>query len=68
MSFSYSSIVLGLGVAQTGKIQGSLTGGIISIGNEIDKIWKSFQALKAIAFAHSYSLILIEIQDTLKKI
>ncbi|KAG5606814.1 hypothetical protein H5410_028306 [Solanum commersonii] len=66
MSFTYTSIVLGLGVAQTGKIQGSLTG-IISTGNEIDKIWKAFKLLKLyIAFTHSYSLILIEIQDTLK--
>lgn len=70
MSFTYSTIGLGLGVAQvaeTGKIQGSLTG--ISIGTEVtemQKIWRSFQALGAIAFAYSYSLILIEIQDTLK--
>ncbi|KAL2497192.1 Amino acid permease 3 [Abeliophyllum distichum] len=32
----------------------------------MDKIWRSFQALGAIAFAYSYSLILIEIQDTVK--
>ncbi|KAH0662289.1 hypothetical protein KY284_027220 [Solanum tuberosum] len=70
MSFTYSTIGLGLGVAQvaeTGKIEGSLTG--ISIGTEVtemQKIWRSFQALGAIAFAYSYSLILIEIQDTLK--
>ncbi|KAG5601204.1 hypothetical protein H5410_032574 [Solanum commersonii] len=70
MSFTYSTIGLGLGVAQvaeTGKIEGSLTG--ISIGTEVtemQKIWRSFQALGAIAFAYSYSLILVEIQDTLK--
>ncbi|KAH0658703.1 hypothetical protein KY285_029209 [Solanum tuberosum] len=70
MSFTYSTIGLGLGVAQvaeTGKIEGSLTG--ISIGAEVtemQKIWRSFQALGAIAFAYSYSLILVEIQDTLK--
>ncbi|XP_049405038.1 amino acid permease 3-like [Solanum stenotomum] len=65
MSFTYKTIGLGLGVVkvvQTGKIQGS-----ISIGTEIDKVWKSFQALGAIASAYSYSLILIEIQDTLIK-
>lgn len=33
---------------------------------ETQKIWRSFQALGAIAFAYSYSLILIEIQDTIK--
>ncbi|KAL0323319.1 UNVERIFIED_CONTAM: Amino acid permease 3 [Sesamum angustifolium] len=69
MSFTYSTIGLGLGiakVAENGKILGSLTG--ISIGKvtETQKIWRSFQALGAIAFAYSYSLILIEIQDTIK--
>ncbi|KAL8110825.1 amino acid permease 3-like [Apium graveolens] len=69
MSFTYSSIGLGLGiskVAETGQIRGSLTG--ISIGSvtQTQKIWKSFQALGAIAFAYSFSLILIEIQDTLR--
>lgn len=32
--------------------------------DETQKIWRSFQALGAIAFAYSYSLILIEIQVT----
>ncbi|KAM3238375.1 amino acid permease 3 isoform X3 [Capsicum annuum] len=32
----------------------------------IFKVWQTFQALGDIAFAYSYSLILIEIQDTLK--
>lgn len=69
MSFTYSTIGLGLGiakVAENGTIRGSLTG--ISIGpvSELDKIWLSFQAFGAIAFAYSYSLILIEIQDTVK--
>ncbi|GLT77911.1 hypothetical protein SLA2020_494650 [Shorea laevis] len=70
MSFTYSTIGLGLGIAQVaenGKIAGSLTG--ISIGGTVtqtQKIWRSFQALGDIAFAYSYSLILIEIQDTLR--
>ncbi|KAL1543798.1 Amino acid permease 3, variant 2 [Salvia divinorum] len=75
MSFTYSTIGLGLGigkVAESGKVMGSMTG--ISIGtvvgvqtiDETQKIWRSFQALGAIAFAYSYSLILIEIQDTIK--
>ncbi|CAL1412508.1 unnamed protein product [Linum trigynum] len=70
MSFTYSTIGLGLGVAQVvqnGKILGSLTG--ITIGPSVtqtQKIWKSFQALGDIAFAYSYSIILIEIQDTIK--
>ncbi|CAI9786620.1 unnamed protein product [Fraxinus pennsylvanica] len=53
-------------VAETGKIRGSLTGISIGTVTEMDKIWRSFQALGAIAFAYSYSLILIEIQDTIK--
>ncbi|GKU87752.1 hypothetical protein SLEP1_g2097 [Rubroshorea leprosula] len=69
MSFTYSSIGLGLGiakVAETGKIMGSLTG--ISIGNvtQTQKIWRSFQALGDIAFAYPYSLILVKIQDIIR--
>ncbi|CAA2935081.1 amino acid permease 3-like [Olea europaea subsp. europaea] len=69
MSFTYSSVGLGLGiakVAETGKIRGSLTGISIGYVTPMEKIWRSFQALGAIAFAYSYSLILIEIQNTVK--
>ncbi|KAM7518758.1 hypothetical protein LguiB_017720 [Lonicera macranthoides] len=69
MSFTYSSIGLTLGivkVAETGKIRGSLTGISIGTVTQTQKIWRSFQALGDIAFAYSYSLILIEIQDTIK--
>ncbi|KAJ6817394.1 amino acid permease 3-like [Iris pallida] len=69
MSFTYSSIGLALGVVQVvdnGSIKGSLTG--ISIGDvtQTQKIWRSLQAFGDIAFAYSYSIILIEIQDTIK--
>ncbi|KAK2972729.1 hypothetical protein RJ640_029186 [Escallonia rubra] len=71
MSFTYSSVGLSLGIAQVadnGSFKGSLTG--ISIGTlthagtvtAMEKLWRSFQALGAIAFAYSYSIILIEIQ------
>ncbi|KAI3824824.1 hypothetical protein L1987_06295 [Smallanthus sonchifolius] len=71
MSFTYSFIGLILGIAETAEnkvIKGSLTG--ISIGTithagtvtATQKLWRSFQALGAIAFAYSYSIILIEIQ------
>ncbi|CAA2994731.1 amino acid permease 3-like [Olea europaea var. sylvestris] len=69
MSFTYSSVGLGLGiakVAETGKIRGSLTGISIAYVTPMEKIWRSFQALGAIAFTCSPSLILIEIQDTIK--
>ncbi|XP_068647918.1 amino acid permease 3-like [Aristolochia californica] len=69
MSFTYSSIGLALGiakVAETGTFRGSLTG--ISVGSvsQAEKIWGSFQAFGDIAFAYSFSNILIEIQDTVK--
>lgn len=69
MSFTYSTIGLGLGigkVAETGTFRGSLTGISIGTVTETQKIWRSFQALGDIAFAYSYSIILIEIQDTVK--
>ncbi|GFY85395.1 amino acid permease 3 [Actinidia rufa] len=69
MSFTYSSIGLALGigkVVETGKFRGSLTGISIGTVTETQKIWRSFQALGDIAFAYSYSLILIEIQDTVR--
>ncbi|KAK9671026.1 hypothetical protein RND81_12G001700 [Saponaria officinalis] len=69
MSFTYSSIGLGLGVAKVaanGKFKGSLTGISIGVVTQTDKIWRTFQALGDIAFAYSYSMILIEIQDTIR--
>ncbi|KAK3139469.1 hypothetical protein QOZ80_5AG0383780 [Eleusine coracana subsp. coracana] len=70
MSFTYSGIGLSLGIAQTvanGGFAGSLTG--ISIGAGVtstQKIWRTLQAFGDIAFAYSFSNILIEIQDTIK--
>eukprot|EP00262_Sarcandra_glabra_P017646 TRINITY_DN6109_c0_g2_i1.p1 TRINITY_DN6109_c0_g2~~TRINITY_DN6109_c0_g2_i1.p1 ORF type:complete len:399 (-),score=2.74 TRINITY_DN6109_c0_g2_i1:243-1391(-) len=75
MSFTYSTVGLSLGVAQVaenGTFKGSLMG--ISIGTltsagrvtPTQKIWRTLQALGNIAFAYSYSIILIEIQDTVK--
>ncbi|KAM2046976.1 hypothetical protein ACFX1T_005699 [Malus domestica] len=67
MSFTYSFIGLGLGFAkviENGKIQGSLTG--VPTSNVADKLWLTFQALGDIAFAYPYSIIVLEIQDTLK--
>lgn len=55
-------------VAGNGSIKGSLLG--INIGTvtragtvtPTQKMWRSLQALGAIAFAYSFSLVLIEIQ------
>ncbi|CAL5204385.1 unnamed protein product [Lathyrus oleraceus] len=69
MSFTYSLIGLGLAiakVAENGSFKGSLTGVTIGMVTEAQKVWGVFQALGNIAFAYSYSQILIEIQDTIK--
>ncbi|KAF7064381.1 hypothetical protein CFC21_070712 [Triticum aestivum] len=71
MSFAYSGIGLGLGIAQTvanGGFGGTLTG--VAIGTAgvtvMQKLWRVLQALGNIAFAYSFSNVLIEIQDTIK--
>ncbi|KAL5192332.1 Amino acid permease 2 [Glycine soja] len=51
---------------QTGTFKGSLTGVRIGTVTEATKVWGVFQGLGDIAFAYSYSQILIEIQDTIK--
>ncbi|XP_061372197.1 amino acid permease 3 isoform X3 [Gastrolobium bilobum] len=69
MSFTYSTIGLGLGVGKViGMIlvRGSLTGISVGTVTQTQKVWRSFQALGNIAFAYSYSMILLEIQDTVK--
>ncbi|KAK8586739.1 hypothetical protein V6N13_085765 [Hibiscus sabdariffa] len=52
--------------AGIGTFRGSLTGISIGTVTQAQKIWRSFRALGDIAFAYSFSMILIEIQDTLK--
>jgi len=69
MSFTYSAIGLGLGIVQVVAnkgVQGSLTGISVGAVTPVDKVWRSLQAFGDIAFAYSYSLILIEIQDTIR--
>jgi amino acid permease len=65
MSFTYSAIGLALGIIQVaanGVVKGSLTGISIGAVTQTQKIWRTFQALGDIAFAYSYSVVLIEIQ------
>ncbi|KAG9448802.1 hypothetical protein H6P81_008767 [Aristolochia fimbriata] len=67
MAFCYSSIGFGLGLAkviENGRIKGSIGG--VSHGTAVQKLWTVSQAIGDIAFAYPYSLILLEIQDTLK--
>ncbi|TXG68039.1 hypothetical protein EZV62_009314 [Acer yangbiense] len=67
MSFTYSFIGFGLGFAkviENGEIKGSING--VPTANTADKLWLAFQGLGDIAFAYPYTIILLEIQDTLK--
>ncbi|KAK8455618.1 hypothetical protein SEVIR_4G150601v4 [Setaria viridis] len=71
MSFSYATIAVGLALGQTisgptGKttLYGTQVG--VDVADTTQKIWLTFQALGNIAFAYSYTIILIEIQDTLR--
>ncbi|GFS45263.1 amino acid permease 7 [Actinidia rufa] len=67
MSFSYSFIGLGLGIAKVIE-NGQLKGSIGGVPKETipAKLWLVFQALGDIVFSYPYSIILLEIQDTLK--
>ncbi|CAI9104227.1 OLC1v1002858C2 [Oldenlandia corymbosa var. corymbosa] len=70
MSFAYSSIGLGLSIAHVAggaRPTTSITG--IPVGNGVtgtDKMFNTFSALGNAAFAYAFSLVLVEIQDTLK--
>ncbi|KAJ0236282.1 amino acid permease 7 [Hirschfeldia incana] len=67
MSFAYSSIGLGLAfdrIIEKRQIEGSVTGSPAE--NRGAKVWLVFQALGNIAFSYPFSIILLEIQDTLR--
>ncbi|KAL7249001.1 hypothetical protein ACSBR1_011214 [Camellia fascicularis] len=67
MSFFYASIGFVLGFAtviKNKKIMGSIGG--VPAGTTTEKLWLVFQALGDVAFAYPYTIILLEIQDTLK--
>ncbi|PKA54224.1 Amino acid permease 6 [Apostasia shenzhenica] len=70
MSVTYSSIGLGLSIAKiAGGPRGRTTLTGVTVGVDVsgtEKVWRTFQALGDIAFAYSFSNVLIEIQDTLK--
>ncbi|KAL0718247.1 hypothetical protein Bca4012_067569 [Brassica carinata] len=67
MSFAYSSIGLGLAfdrIIEKRQIEGSVKGSPAE--NRGAKVWLVFQALGNIAFSYPFSIILLEIQDTLR--
>ncbi|KAK2632120.1 hypothetical protein EUGRSUZ_L01972 [Eucalyptus grandis] len=66
MSFSYALIGSGLGflkVIENGTIKGSISG--VPASSNLKKLWLAFEALADVAFAYPYTLIVLEIQDTL---
>ncbi|KAG6555036.1 hypothetical protein Mapa_003068 [Marchantia paleacea] len=66
MSAIYSTIGLALSVARVG-IRGSVLGSVWGTQlSPAQKTWSVFQALGNIAFAYSFCMVLIEIQDTLR--
>ncbi|KAI3810163.1 hypothetical protein L1987_19773 [Smallanthus sonchifolius] len=67
MSFAYSFIGSGLGLAQAignGKIKGSIGG--VPTDKPIQKVWLVAQAIGDIAFSYPFPLIFLETQSTLK--
>ncbi|KAH9312148.1 hypothetical protein KI387_027183, partial [Taxus chinensis] len=70
MSISYATIGSSLGIAkvvENGKFYGSIGG--ISTSTRIStsqKVWQVLQAVGDIAFAYPYSVLVIEIENTLK--
>lgn len=50
--------------SENGEIKGSLSG--VTTTNTANKVWLSFQALGDIAFSYPFTVVLLEIQDTLK--
>ncbi|XVF67407.1 hypothetical protein PTKIN_Ptkin10aG0118500 [Pterospermum kingtungense] len=70
LSFAYSSIGLGLSIAKVAEgthAKTSLTGTVVGVDlTSSQKIWNSFEALGDIAFAYAFSIVLVEIQDTIK--
>lgn len=67
MSFAYTFIGAALGLAKVigdGKVRGDISG--VSTANIAGKVWLTSQAVGDIAFAYTYNIILLEIEDTLK--
>uniref|UniRef100_A0A0A9CYL7 Amino acid transporter transmembrane domain-containing protein n=1 Tax=Arundo donax TaxID=35708 RepID=A0A0A9CYL7_ARUDO len=67
MSFSYSLVGLSLGVAKVianGVIKGGIGG--IPLVSTTQKVWRVSQAIGDIAFAYPFTLVLLEIEDTLR--
>ncbi|EPS66860.1 hypothetical protein M569_07918, partial [Genlisea aurea] len=67
MSFSYSAIGSGLGLAKViedREVKGSIWG--VPASTAVDKLWGVAQALGNIGFSFPFTVIFLEIMDTLK--
>ncbi|DBA70321.1 TPA: hypothetical protein ACH3X2_011743 [Trebouxia sp. C0005] len=67
MSFSYSSIGLGLAIGKTTESGHSTGFAAGATATTADKTWNVLNGLGSMAFAYSFSFVLVEIQDTIKK-
>ncbi|VAI60304.1 unnamed protein product [Triticum turgidum subsp. durum] len=66
-SDAYYMLLFGLGAAkviENGVIKGGIGG--VSLVSPAQKVWRVAQALGDIAFAYPFSLVLLEIEDTLR--
>ncbi|XP_058773906.1 amino acid permease 6-like [Vicia villosa] len=71
MSFGYASIGFGLSVAKIAEpghhVKTGLTGLVVGVDvTSSKKLWNTLQAIGNVAFAYSFSNVIVEIQDTLK--
>ncbi|XP_024630904.1 amino acid permease 6 [Medicago truncatula] len=71
MSFGYASIGIGLSIAKIAErghhVETGLTGLIVGVDETgMQKLWNTFQAIGNIAFAYAFSMVIAEIQDTIK--
>ncbi|CAJ2630395.1 unnamed protein product [Trifolium pratense] len=71
MSFGYASIGIGLSIAKIiggdHHVKTGLTGLVVGVDvTATEKLWNTFQAIGNIAFAYCFSMVIVEIQDTLK--
>ncbi|XP_074278913.1 amino acid permease 6-like [Silene latifolia] len=70
MSFGYSFIGIGLSIAKVAggsHARTTLTGVVVGIDvTRAEKIWNIMTALGNMAFAYGFSMLLIEVQDTLR--
>ena len=63
MSFGYSSIIL---ILSWVYFDTHGTAGPMDMGSAVDTMWNVFNGLGAVLFAYSFSMILLEIQDTIR--